>query len=446
MAGAGVSRLREPGRLRPWLYSVARNECRRRCRYDPVSAGVRPPLVTGEDTADFGMTLEQAELRELVWSALGALDAGDLEILELSLRHEFHGADLADALGIPRNQVHALATRARARFQTAHGALTVTRSSAGSCPALAEILGRGNDDPGPALRRQVQQHIAGCARCGPHWRHTRSPAALLSLLPVPVLPASLRHQVLGMLADESPDAARERGEVAERAEPFARSGFPVPLGRLAPVRGLAAFVPAAGVLVAVFAMFGGGAVLAASSMHHAAAPVTSALAPAVPSVTAAPSASPPAPAQARSGRRHTSRGPRAVIQGRAAGPSVRATRTSRTTVRSASPKPARSPTRSPSPGRDPSPTPTPTPSPSPTPTPTPTPTPLRPRRARPRRLPPARQAEPPAGEGPVRLPVCGKPCGRGGTRLRSAWPGIPRGPELLLVLPDDQPGTYVLGV
>ena len=68
IAGASVSRLRDPGRLRPWLYSVARNECRRRRRYDPVSAGVRPPLGSGEDTADFGMTLEQAELRELAWS------------------------------------------------------------------------------------------------------------------------------------------------------------------------------------------------------------------------------------------------------------------------------------------------------------------------------------------------------------------------------------------
>lgn len=102
-----LSGLRDPSRLRPWLYSVARNERRRRRRNDPASAGVRPPLSTGEDTADFGMTLGQAELRGLVWSALGGLDPGDREIVELSLRHEFYGADRADALGVPRNQVHA---------------------------------------------------------------------------------------------------------------------------------------------------------------------------------------------------------------------------------------------------------------------------------------------------------------------------------------------------
>ena len=76
VAAARLSGLRDPSRLRPWLYSVARNECRRRRRYDPAAAGVRPSLRTGEDTADFGMTLEEAEQRELVWSALGALAPG----------------------------------------------------------------------------------------------------------------------------------------------------------------------------------------------------------------------------------------------------------------------------------------------------------------------------------------------------------------------------------
>ena len=376
VGAARLSGLRDPSRLRPWVYSVARNECRRRRRYDPASAGVRPPLGTGEDTADFGMSLEQAELRELVWSVLGGLDPGDREIVELSLRHEFYGADLADALGVPRNQVHALTTRARGRFETALGALMVTRSSVRSCPGLAAILGGTGTDLSPALRRQVRQHIAGCDQCGQRWRHELSPTALLSLLPVPVLPASLRSQVLGMLADDSPDTVQERAEVAERADPFARSGFPVPLDALAVVRGPAAFVPAAGVLVAVFAMFGGGAMLAATTMHHAPPPVTSALAPAVPSVTAAPSPSPPASPQARSGGRHASHAPRGVRSvSRAATPSVGRTGKSGTTVRSPSPKPAHSPGRSPSPSRDPSPTPTPTPTPTTTPTPTPTPSP-----------------------------------------------------------------------
>ena len=370
VAGARLPGLRDPGRLRPWLYAVARNECRRRRPYDPVSAGAGPHLGTGEGAATSGLTPDQAELRELVWSALASLDPADREIVELSLRHEFYGADLADVLGVPRNQVLALMTRARDEFGTALGALMVTRPGLRSCPALAGILGSGDEEPSPALRREVRRHITGCASCGQQWRSDLGPTALLSLLPVPVLPASLRRRVLGMLADGSRDAARERAEVAERAEPFTRSGFPEPLDPLAAVRGQAAFVPAAGVLVAVFAMFGGGTMVAATTMHHAAAPVTSALAPAVPSVAAAPPASPPASPQARSGRRPARHTPGRLS--RAALPGAGATWTYTTWVRSPSPSPARSPGRSPGPGRDPSPAPSPTPTQTPTPTPTPT--------------------------------------------------------------------------
>ena len=178
VAGAKLPGLRDPSRLRPWLYAVARNECHRRRPYDPASAGVRPSLTTGEDTADFGMTLEQAELRELVWSALGGLDPADREIVELSLRHEFYGADLADALGVPRNQVHALTTRARARFETALGALMVSRPGVRSCPSLAAILGKGNgdDELSLALRLQVR-------RTSPDVRNAASTGAARSARP-----------------------------------------------------------------------------------------------------------------------------------------------------------------------------------------------------------------------------------------------------------------------
>ena len=49
----------------------------------------------------------------MVSSALAGLDPGDQEIVELSLRHELYGADLADVLGVPRNQAQPLAMRAR---------------------------------------------------------------------------------------------------------------------------------------------------------------------------------------------------------------------------------------------------------------------------------------------------------------------------------------------
>lgn len=206
--------------------------------------------------------------------------------------------------------------------------------------------------------------------------------ALLGMLPVPELPPGLRDQVLSLVKDDSPDAAVLRGQLARRAEPFARSGFPVPLDRLAAAHGPATFIPAAGVLVAVFAVFGGGAVLVSNTLPKPGSPAVSALTPVAPSARPAPSASPPASAQARGGHQ----GGAQLRQARAGGTLTARPSGSRHTAgqpssktASPSPSPAKSPSHTPTPTASPTPsptqTPTPTPTPSPPPTPSPTPTP-----------------------------------------------------------------------
>jgi RNA polymerase sigma factor (sigma-70 family) len=387
IAAVRLGGLRPPSRLRPWLYAVARNECRRQLASRETATLDQDSTGPGDDTTDFGGALDQAELRELVQSALAGLGPADREIVELSMRHSFYGADLADALGVPRNQARALAARGRAHLESALGALLVTRSRQGSCGELAQILANWDGELTPALRKQVARHITGCDWCGERRRRELSPMALLGMLPVPELPPGLRDQVLSLVKDDSPDAAVLRGQLARRAEPFARSGFPVPLDRLAAAHGPATFIPAAGVLVAVFAVFGGGAVLVSNTLPKSGSPAVSALAPVAPSARPAPSASPPASAQARGGHQ----GGAQLRQARSGGTLTARPSGSRHTAgqpkpsksktASPSPSPAKSPSHTPTPTPSPTPsptqtlTPTPTPSPPPTPSPTPTPTP-----------------------------------------------------------------------
>ena len=56
-----------------------------------------------------------------------------------------------------------------------------------------------------------------------------NPESLLSLLPAAVLPASLRHQVLSLLADPSPAAAARRLAIGQRIGPLGPGGFPRPV-------------------------------------------------------------------------------------------------------------------------------------------------------------------------------------------------------------------------
>src|SRR5215468_6343849 len=135
VAVGALGGLGEPGRLRTWLYAVARNECRRRLR---ARARPGPPGEAG-DAADPGAGAESAELRTIVSAALAGLDPGDREIVELNLRHDLDGRDLADVLGVRVSQARALVPPARTRFEASLRALLTARTGRESCPQLAAI-------------------------------------------------------------------------------------------------------------------------------------------------------------------------------------------------------------------------------------------------------------------------------------------------------------------
>ena len=155
VAWSEVSRLRQPGRLRPWLFAVARNECHRRLR-----TGVQAtPAGAMDDTAQLAAVTEQAELRAMVAAALAGLDPVEREISELNLRHGLGGADLAAILGVPARQAQALAARARAHLES-----SLRRSpTVGSAPqpSLAMLLGMLMV---PALPNGMRHRIVA-------WRH-----------------------------------------------------------------------------------------------------------------------------------------------------------------------------------------------------------------------------------------------------------------------------------
>jgi len=270
IAAGKLAALRDLDRLRPWLYAVARNECRRRLRSAGSAARLEQAARVTDDTTDPGADLEQAELREVVWSALAGLTPSEREIIELSLGHELDGADLADALGVPRNQAHAMASRARAHFEAALGVLLVARTGQEACAELAGILDGWDGRLTVLLRKRVGRHIRRCAVCGDRQRHELSPVALFSVLPMAALPVVLRHQVLGLITDGSPGAVAQRLAVGQRAGPLGPGGFPRPLDPPSPVglHHLTHSTVARGGAAVGGAAIVGGALVGGGLMHH----------------------------------------------------------------------------------------------------------------------------------------------------------------------------------
>jgi RNA polymerase sigma factor (sigma-70 family) len=358
VAATKLSGLREPDRLRPWLYAVARNECFRRLRARGLSAPLDVAVAVTSDEPDLALSPERQGLRNLVVDALSGLNPGDREVIELNLRHALDGDDLADALGVSRNHAHALASRARAQFEGALGALLVARAGQDQCEELSGILAGWDGEMTLLLRKRVNRHIERCEVCGARKRRELSPAMLLSMLPMVALPAGLREQVLRLVGDVSPVAAGHRDMVARRAEPFDRSGFPKPVAPPRRVYGVQALTVAACVAVAAAVLLGAGTIVTLDALHHK-GPAAASAATVGPAVTQAPLTSGSTPAS-RSSSDHKSGG-----GGKHIGLTVTASPTPSASARATGPS-GSTPGggTSPTPGRSSQP-PSPTPSPSP---------------------------------------------------------------------------------
>ena len=309
IAAAKLDGLRDPDRLRPWLYAVARNECYRRLRARGLSAPLDAAVEMTSDEPGVELGPEREELRDLVVDALSGLNPSDREVIELNLRHALDGEELADALGVSRNHAQALASRARSQFEGSLGALLVARTSR-ECEELDDILAGWDGELTSLLRKRVNRHIERCAVCRERKRSELSPAMLLSMLPMVALPAGLREQVLRLADDVSPVAAGHRELVARRAEPFDRSGFPKPVATPRRVYGVQALTVAASVAAAAAILLGAGTVLALDTLHHKGAPAASAATVGPAAVTQAPltsgsnPVSPTSPSHQGSGGKH----------------------------------------------------------------------------------------------------------------------------------------------
>src|SRR5215467_3034465 len=268
ITAAKVRGLRDPERFRPWLYAVARNECFRQLRALGLSAppeGV-PEVTSGEPDPAAGPGRE--ELRALVAAALTGLVPADREVIELNLRHTLSDAELADVLGVSRNQAHALVSRARSQFEGSLGALLVAREGREACPGLDEILAGWDGELTILLRQRVNRHIENCEVCGERKRQELSPAMLLTMLPMVALPAGLREQIFRLVVDRSPAGVGYRDLVVRRAAPFSHSGFPRPIESPRRIYGVRTMVAAASVAIVAATLLGTGTVFVLEALHH----------------------------------------------------------------------------------------------------------------------------------------------------------------------------------
>jgi RNA polymerase sigma factor (sigma-70 family) len=250
-AAARLVDLREPDRLRAWLYALARNECQRSTRPGrPVFASAQAPDVTA-DAAD---VREDAERARLLDAATGGLTPDEREVIELELRHGLAVAEVAAVVGVSRSQANALASRARKHLEACLGAVVVARAGRRNyCDWLSRTLADWDGQLTVPLRKQLHRHIGRCAACSTRRDLELHPARLLDQLRGDALAAAaaaglrvspgppdvLRAHTLALATGQGPDAIAHRAAILGGAGEFDSHGFPkpVPGPKEAPARG-----------------------------------------------------------------------------------------------------------------------------------------------------------------------------------------------------------------
>ncbi|MFZ9675650.1 MAG: sigma-70 family RNA polymerase sigma factor [Ilumatobacteraceae bacterium] len=201
IAAERLDQLRDPSRLKPWLYAVLRNEVyrrtkrRRRATPTDFQSDTVPDVVAPIDPGAEGASVAFAELAALVREAAAGLDERDQLILELSVRQGLEGADLADALGVTAEQSYSLVHRMRERVDRSLGAYVVAKAGRKECDALDEILRDWDGRFSVLIRKRVARHIESCETCE-ETKGKVAPLALFGAAPVLAAPLGLRAKVL----------------------------------------------------------------------------------------------------------------------------------------------------------------------------------------------------------------------------------------------------------
>jgi len=238
IAASRLSGLRNPELLRPWLYAVARNECLRRLKSPEATSALGEDTEPADETADVGEQAERAETRALLLAAVKGLNPAERDVVT-QLLYGLDINEIATVLGISRNHVHSLLSRARRQLEESVAVLLVARSGRQDCTALDALLAGWDGQLTVLLRKQVSRHIDKCRTCGDRRRHELTPAMLLSVFPATLLGAAvkahgaagaaLRDKTLSMAADKDLHAEAYRSALRRSHASFGENGFPKPL-------------------------------------------------------------------------------------------------------------------------------------------------------------------------------------------------------------------------
>jgi hypothetical protein len=124
------------------------------------------------------------------------LSPGEREAIELDLRHDLQGADLAAVLGVPRNQAQPWRRTRAANWRRPSAPCSWQRTGRRGCAELDLLLDGWDGQLTGSTRKLVSRHIEQCAACDDRSHGALRAAVRYGMAPLAVLPPGLRDEVL----------------------------------------------------------------------------------------------------------------------------------------------------------------------------------------------------------------------------------------------------------
>src|SRR5437868_8683874 len=192
-AWEGRHRLRDPARVKAWLFTIAHNLALNHVTRGRQTESIDERFDLATPAAGPEAELEAKDAAQLVWAAAASLEPRQYSVLDLSLRRDLPTPEIAEVLGVSSSHAAVLLNRAREALGNAVRYLLVARKR-DHCPRLAELVPAGLESLTPDQRTTVDRHMRRCPDCQGLAHRLTHPAELFGgLLPLPV-PNSLRRE------------------------------------------------------------------------------------------------------------------------------------------------------------------------------------------------------------------------------------------------------------